>query len=109
MSFEGPPTPPQSQSYPEAVQPPPNYLVWAVLTTIFCFFPLGIVAIIFATQVNSKFGHGDLSGAQASSRKAKLWVILTVVIGVVANAIIFGIIGLAMFFRIAAGPEFGTY
>ena len=41
------------------VQTVPNYLVQAILTTLFCCLPLGIVSIVFATQVNSKLSVGD--------------------------------------------------
>ena len=51
----------------------PNYLVQAILVTIFCCLPFGIVAIIFAAQVNGKLSAGDYTGAVELSRKAKLW------------------------------------
>ena len=35
--------------------------------------PAGIVAIIYAAQVNSKLAAGDVLGAQASARLAKIW------------------------------------
>jgi hypothetical protein len=53
--------------------PPPNYLVWSILTTIFCCLPFGIVSIIFAAQVNSKWQAGDQQGAMSSSKNAKMW------------------------------------
>ena len=56
--------------------PPPNYLVWAILSTLFCCLPLGVAAIVFAAQVNTKYNVGDYAGAQDSSRKARnfsLW------------------------------------
>jgi hypothetical protein len=55
--------------------PPDNYLVWAILSTILCCLPLGIVSIVFSTQVNSKWALGDYAGAQDSSRKAKNFAI----------------------------------
>lgn len=51
----------------------PNYLVQAILVTIFCCLPFGIVAIVFAAQVNGKLQAGDINGAMESSRKAKMW------------------------------------
>ena len=62
--------------------PPPNYLVWAILSTLFCCLPLGIVSIVFAAQVNSKFAAGDLAGAQDSSAKAKQFAIWSAIVGV---------------------------
>ncbi|CAN5739464.1 hypothetical protein BH18ACT11_BH18ACT11_24340 [soil metagenome] len=51
----------------------PNYLVQAILTTLFCCLPLGIVSIVYAAQVNGKLAAGDRAGALQSSRNAKLW------------------------------------
>jgi hypothetical protein len=51
----------------------PNYLVQSILTTIFCCLPFGIVAIIFAAQVNGKLAGGDYAGAVQSSKQAKMW------------------------------------
>ncbi len=68
--------------------PPANYLVWAILTTIFCCLPLGIVSIVYAAQVNSKWQAGDLEGAVKSSKNAKLWAWLSAGIGI-AIAIIY--------------------
>jgi predicted secreted protein len=63
--------------------PPPNHLVWAILSTLFCCLPLGIAAIVFASQVNSKYNVGDYAGAQESSRKARNFALWGTVIGVV--------------------------
>lgn len=51
----------------------PNYLVFAVLSTVLCCLPAGIPAILYSSQVNSKLLAGDLAGAQAASNNAKLW------------------------------------
>ena len=57
----------------------PNYLVPAILVTIFCCLPAGIVSIIYAAQVNTKLAAGDILGAQAASKNAKTWCIISVV------------------------------
>jgi hypothetical protein len=62
--------------------PPPNYLVWAILTTIFCCLPFGIVSIVFAAQVNSKWQDGDYQGARLSSKNAKLWAWIAFGVGI---------------------------
>ena len=67
--------------------PPPNYLVWAILTTIFCCLPLGIASIVFAAQVNGKYAAGDYAGAKASSDKAKQFAIWSAIVGVVVGVI----------------------
>ena len=59
----------------------PNYLVPAIIS-IFCCWPLGIVAIIFAAQVNGKVTSGDLVGAAEASKKAKLFSFIAIGVGV---------------------------
>jgi predicted secreted protein len=66
-----------------AGSPPPNYIVWSILTTLFCCLPFGIVSIVYAAQVNNKWALGDVAGAHDSSQKAKrfaIWSALTSVI-----------------------------
>ena len=62
--------------------PPANYLAFAIITTILCCLPFGIVSIIFAAQVNSKWAAGDFDGAQNSSRNAKTWAWVSFAIGI---------------------------
>ena len=64
----------------------PNYLVPAIVS-IFCCWPLGIVAIIFAAQVNGKVAAGDLAGAVDASKKAKLFSFIAIGIGVLCGLI----------------------
>jgi hypothetical protein len=81
---------------PPVGPPPPNYLVWAILSTIFCCLPLGIVSIVFAAQVNSKWSTGDVAGAHDSSEKAKkfaIWSALVSVVLVVLYILLIVVIG----------------
>lgn len=68
---------------------PSTYLIWSVLVTIFCCFIPGIVAIIFSSQVSGRYYSGDLEGAKKASRMAEIWIIVSVVIGVVAATLYF--------------------
>lgn len=106
-----PPPPPPPAGYPPAPpagygpgaygqpmsSPPPNHLVWAILTTLFCCLPFGIVSIVFAAQVSSKWAGGDYAGAQASSDNAKRWAIISAVAGlaVVGVYVVFVLIAAA--------------
>jgi Interferon-induced transmembrane protein/zinc-ribbon domain len=65
----------------------PNYLVFAILATVFCCLPAGIPAIVYAAQVNSKLQVGDLAGAQLASKNAKLWCLISLGLGL-------GVVGL---------------
>jgi hypothetical protein len=63
----------------------PNYLVFAILVTVFCCLPTGIAAIIYAAQVNTKLQAGDIAGAQLASKNAKLWTLISVGAGLVVS------------------------
>src|SRR5215204_1445325 len=61
----------------------PNYLVPAIIS-LFCCLPLGIVAVIFAAQVNTKVAAGDTAGALDSSKKAKMFSFISIGLGLLA-------------------------
>jgi predicted secreted protein len=80
-------------AYGQPMGPPPqSYLVWAILSTLFCCLPLGIASIVFAAQVNSKWSSGDFAGAQESSEKAKKFAIWSALAGVIVVALYIGLI-----------------
>ena len=80
-------------SYQSAGGPKPdNYLVWAILTTLFCCLPFGIVSIVFAAQVDSKYNSGDYAGALDSSNKARTWAIASAAVGAVVIVIYLAIL-----------------
>ena len=77
---------------------PDNYLVWAILVTIFCCLPFGIVSIVKASQVSSLYNQGDYQGAVAASESAKKWVIWSVIaaaIGGVLYILLYAILGVS--------------
>lgn len=80
--------PGQYGAQPPLQSPPDNYLVWAILTTVLCCLPLGIPAIVFASQVNSKWAVGDVAGAMDASRKAKQFSMWAAIVGV-AGAVLY--------------------
>jgi len=90
---------------PPGGAPPPNYLVWAILSTVLCCLPLGVASIVFSAQVNSKYAAGDLAGAQESARKAKLFAIWSAAVTVVLTAII---VALAIVGTISSDSTSGT-
>ena len=65
----------------------PNKLVWAILSTLFCCLPAGIVSIVYAAQVNGKLAAGDVAGARESADKAKKWAIWSAIAAVVVGVL----------------------
>jgi hypothetical protein len=57
--------------------------VWAILTTLFCCLPFGVVSIVYAAQVDSKYNSGDLAGARSASESAKKWAIIAAAVSIV--------------------------
>ncbi len=81
--------------------PPDNNLVWAILSTVLCCLPLGVVAIIKSTKVKELWQQGDKEGAIKAAADAKkyaiwgaiaggvfllLYIIFIVVLGVTGSA-----------------------
>ncbi|MDR9399859.1 MAG: CD225/dispanin family protein [Psychroflexus sp.] len=83
--------------------PPNNHLALAIITTILCCLPAGIVSIVYATQVNSKWQAGDYEGAQRASKNAKTWWIVAAVAGLVVVILSFAIYGVAIFSMLESG------
>lgn len=86
-----------SYNSPPAGQAPANNLVIAIVS-LFCCWPLGIPAIIFAAQVNGKWAQGDVAGAQESADKAKkfaTWAIIGGVVLTVLYILFFVLLGVA--------------
>ncbi len=64
-----------------------NYLVQAILVTIFCCLPFGIVAIVFAAQVSAKLAAGDYAGAVNYSNNARTWCWVSFWVGFVPTVL----------------------
>jgi len=79
---------PNPQPQPQYAGPKPkNYLVWSILTTIFCCLPLGIWCIICSSKVNKEWDRGNYVGAKEASSRAKTWIIVSAILGLVANVV----------------------
>ena len=65
-----------------------NHLVGAILTTLCCCLPGGIVAIVYASKVNTLAAQGDIAGAQKAANTAKNWILGSVILGIIPQLII---------------------
>ncbi len=77
----------------------PNHLVWAILVTLFCCLPTGIVAIVYSAQVNGALENGDIQRARRLSENAKLWIWISFGIGI-AVIFLFGVLPLLGLFTL---------
>ena len=65
----------------------PNYLVQAILVTIFCYLPFGIVSIVYAAQVYGKLQAEDIVGARQASTNARSWGWVSLGVGLAGVAL----------------------
>lgn len=75
--------PQQPQSQSSCPTPPPsNNLAWAILTTILCCMPFGIVAIVKAASVERLWYQGFHEEAQKAAKSAGTWSLVSCLSGV---------------------------
>jgi len=107
-AYQGPPYAPYGPRGPYGqLARIPSYLGWAIAVLILCFWPTGIVAVVYASQVDNKLVMGDVTGAQYSSRKAKLWCWITFGIGIAG--IVIAIIGIIIAIAFASSVHGVVY
>lgn len=78
---------------------PDTHMVGAILVTLFCCLPFGVIAIIKASNVSSCYNRGDYNGAVQSSNEAKKWINWSLLGGIVYLIFVIiyfiGVIGIA--------------
>jgi hypothetical protein len=83
--YPGQPAAPQPAPLPYGVQPgqlpppPNNQLAWAIISTLLCCLPLGVVSIVKAANVNTLWYQGQYAAALESAESAKRWAIWSAV------------------------------
>jgi len=75
---------------------PNNYLVLAIICTVCCCLPAGIVSIIYATKVNEAYAKGEYEVSLKASNNAKIWAFVGIGIAALGYIIYFAIFGFAM-------------
>ncbi|GHV69585.1 hypothetical protein FACS1894199_18500 [Bacteroidia bacterium] len=62
-------------------QPPKTWLIQSILVTLFCCLPFGIVGIVNASKVETRFYAGDIDEANRLAAQAAKWTKLGFWIG----------------------------
>lgn len=72
------------QPQPDPAEPcPPTNLAWAIISTVLCCIPSGIVAIFYALKVSNKYREGDIEGAKRASETGAWWCIASIILGII--------------------------
>ena len=85
---------PQQSAPQTATQKPGNNMALAVLTTVLCCLPLGIVSIVYAQKVDGLYFAGDYAGALEASKNARKWAIIGMITGIAVGILYFLIYGI---------------
>lgn len=93
-----PPPPPGSTPVTPGVpkfdfnqKPPKSWLLESVLATVLCCLPFGVIGIVYASKVETRFYSGDLEGAIRASKNAETWTYVSFFTGLVAFVVSMGI------------------
>lgn len=67
---------------------PDNFLFWAILSTILCCLPLGIVAMFYANKVDALWNAGQYAEANNALKTAKILTCISTGVGILGNIIL---------------------
>lgn len=62
---------------------PRSYLGWGIAALILCCMIPAIVSVIYSTFVSSRYADGDYEGARRASETAEMWLLVSIVAGIV--------------------------
>ncbi|XP_070561566.1 proline-rich transmembrane protein 1-like isoform X2 [Ptychodera flava] len=81
---------------------PDDYMGLAIFTTLCCFWPVGIFAILKARDVHKRTWQGDTAGAMDASRSARRLSFIALAIGIlgIIISIVFMVVSLVIEHRI---------
>ena len=71
------------QAASEVPKCPPTNLVWAIIATVLCCTPAGIVAIVFAYLTKKNYREGNYEKAQRMSDWGAWMVIASIILGII--------------------------
>lgn len=85
-----PPMPQPPMPQPPMPQPPvapeaeaPTNLVWAVIATVMCCQITGVIAIVYGAMTSSANSAGNYAKARRYSDIAQIWVMVSIVLGLI--------------------------
>lgn len=75
------------QNQQQNIKSPDSHMAMAILTTLFCCLPFGIISIVYASRVSGLYASGDYNGAVRASSKAQSYASWGMILGIVTYLI----------------------
>jgi len=75
------------QNQQQNIKSPDSHMAMAILTTLFCCLPFGIISIVYASKVSGLYASGDYNGAVNASSKAQSYASWGMILGIVTSLI----------------------
>ncbi|XP_053384070.1 proline-rich transmembrane protein 1-like [Mercenaria mercenaria] len=74
-------------------QPPAeDHMIAAILVTVFCFFPTGILAIMRASDAKAAASYGDMQSADRHAKSAKKMINISIIAGIVCTLVMIALV-----------------
>ncbi|XP_019853762.1 PREDICTED: synapse differentiation-inducing gene protein 1-like [Amphimedon queenslandica] len=67
--------------------PPSSYFWLSIFSMTFCFMPVAVMALIKSVEARTHLKHGYFEEARSASRKAKIFNLISIVIGLTIHGI----------------------
>jgi hypothetical protein len=84
-----------------AAQAVPDHLIYAVLATLFCCWPIGLYAIFKSLECRNAINRGDVNQAMQLSRQTRRFANWTIGVGVLFIILSFVMAGIYVWLRIS--------
>lgn len=84
------PTVEEIESRKDVSAPPTSMVAYAWLVTLFCCWPTGIAALIYAYKSRSAWKRGESELSHEYNRSAKMWTGISFFLGLIFLAFMFG-------------------
>lgn len=69
-----------------APERPKPYMVWAIVVAVIFNIVCGLIAVVYAVKVKSKYAQGNYAGSLRCSTSAQWWIAVGICVGLIMTA-----------------------
>ena len=86
----------------DAATQPRTHLVWSIIAAALFFLPLGLIAVVFSWRTGVWKRRNDPAQARRNSRLALVFIIVTIIVGVLVYG---GLLGALLALGVFSSPQ----